>query len=127
MQTSFIKKTLLLAMLLVTSSVWADWLIASSSDSNDRYFDPATIVKDGHFRQVEEIVDYKKGSNSRAWSQWAKSEYDCRREQWRNMSLKTYSEPMARGPILIQTGVTEWKGVKPETVGAKVLRIVCGK
>ena len=84
MQTSVIKKTLPLALLLVTGSAWAEWLKVGSSAEDTFYFDSSTIRVEGDKRKVWELVDYKQRDKYGAFSARMRNEYDCKHEKSSN-------------------------------------------
>ena len=100
MQTSVIKKTLLLALLLVTGSAWAEWLKVGSSTEDTFYFDSSTIRVEGDKRKVWELVDYKQRDKYGAFSARMRNEYDCKREKVQILSATLHSESMAPGSNL---------------------------
>ena len=83
MQTSVIKKTLPLALLLVTGSAWAEWLKVGSSTEDTFYFDSSIIRVEGDKRKVWELVDYKQRDKYGAFSARMRNEYDCKLEKFK--------------------------------------------
>ncbi len=100
MQTSVIKKTRLLALLLVTGSAWAEWLKVGSSTEDTFYFDSSTIRVEGDKRKVWELVDYKQRDKYGAFSARMRNEYDCKLEKDQILSATLHSESMAAGKTL---------------------------
>ena len=100
MQTSVIKKTLPLALLLVTGSAWAEWLKVGFSTEDTFYFDYSTIRVEGDKRKVWEPVDYKQRNKYGAFSARMRNEYDCKREKVQILSATLHSESMAPGSNL---------------------------
>ena len=129
MQTSVIKKTLPLALLLVTGSAWAEWLKVGSSTEDNFYFDSSIIRVEGDKRKVWELVDYKQRDKYGAFSARMRNEYDCKREKVQILSATLHSEPMAAGKTLSNEQYTteDWSDVPPATSALTVLKIVCAK
>lgn len=128
MQTSVIKKTLLLALMLVTGSVWAEWVKMGESASDKFYIDLATIRKDGNLRKVWAITDFKQQDKSGALSNRIRFEYDCKEERSRLLSMSTHSEPLAKGTPLVQINEAgPWSDIAPGTVHETFLKAVCAK
>jgi hypothetical protein len=127
-QTSVIKKTLLLALLLVTGSAWAEWLKVGSSTEDTFYFDSSTIRVEGDKRKVWELVDYKERDKYGAFSARMRNEYDCKREV-QILSATLHSKSMAAGKTLSNEQYTteDWSDVPPATSALTVLKIVCAK
>lgn len=129
MQTSVIRKTLLLALLLVTGwSAWAEWEKVDLSDNSDFYIDPQSIRQDGNHVRVWEIQNLKQQSKKGELSRRARMEYDCKQERNRILSISTHSGPMASGTTLVDAeGNRKWVDIPPGTAVETVLKIVCAK
>jgi len=130
MQTTVNKKALLLsALLLVTSSAWAEWVkVASDTDGYTVYIDPAIIRKDGNLRKVWEIHDREQPKQNGEMSRLVKFEYDCKTERRNLLSASTHSEPMGKGKTIWNPSsaiATDWREIPPGTVAWPVLNIVC--
>ena len=129
MQTTVNKKTLLLsALLLVTSSAWAEWLKFSETGANTFYINPDTIRMNGNLIKVWLISDYKKRSETGGLSNRIRFEIDCSGERIRTLALSEHPEHMAGGELIF-TGKEEndWRDIAPDTVNEKILKIVCAK
>ena len=118
----------LLASLLVTGSAWAEWVLISGDDTVDHYIDPATIRKDGNLVRVWEINDLKQRHKDGELSRRFRSEYDCKQERSKTLSISEHSGPMASGTTLI-SGIpnSSWRDIPPGSIGEAVLKIVCAK
>ena len=130
MQTSVIKKAVLLALMLVTGSAWAEWVNVGGSNMFNSYIDPATIRKDGNLRKVWSIQDLKQRYKNGEMSRRAKEEYDCQGERSRLLSLSFHSEPMAGGTTLSSNNFENpdhWTQIPPDSAGEIILKIVCAK
>ena len=130
MQTSVIKKTLLLALMLGTCSAWAEWVSVKDSNNVKNYIDPATIRKDGNLRKVWQLQNLKQRDTDGAMSRRVRIEYDCNGERYRLLTASTHSEPMASGKGLITTDFgnrNPWSQIPPGTASETVLKIVCAQ
>jgi hypothetical protein len=129
MRKCLIKKTLLLALMLVTGSVWAEWVMVSVSvTEQDFYIDKDTIRKDGNLRKVWSVNNLKQRDKYGGMSYRGRDEFDCKSERKRTLSVSLHSEPMADGKILFdEQGSGEWTDVPPDTPMARILKIVCAK
>jgi len=118
----------LLASLVLTGSALADWEKVAESDNFDRYIDPATIRKDGNLVKVWEITDYKKRDKDGHLSLRSRTEYDCKQERFRGLSISFHSGPMASSTTLSSwEGPFTWREIPPGTVSEEVLKIICAK
>ena len=119
---------IVLALLLVTGSAWAEWVRVTGSETSDQYIDPATIRKDGNHVKVWEIQNLKQRHKDGELSRRARVEYDCKKERNRILSLSTFSGPMAGGTRLVDAGeVFKWEDIPPSSLFARVLKIVCAQ
>lgn len=128
MQTSVIKKTLVLTLLLVTGPAWAEWVLVSESGETDYYIDPATIRKDGNLARVWELNDLKQRAKDGELSRRYRIEYDCKQERFKLLSASEHSGFMASGTTL-RTEILDgpWREIPPGTVSRLFLKIVCAK
>ena len=129
MHTSIRKKAIALSlMLLATSSAWADWEMISETHKANVYIDPTTIRKDGNFRKVWVLMDFKKRNELGRKSYRTRDEFDCNSERQRTLSFSAHSGPMAAGEVLeTKSGPWEWRDAAPDTPRETVLKIVCGE
>ncbi len=121
------KKLLLVCLLLVTNSAWAEWVFVARNDDSV-YFDPTTIRKDGNYRKVWEITNLpERGPNGEASFQY-RNEYDCKDERSRILSLISYTERMAKGKDIYRDNeMSNWSDIPPRSFSAEMLKIVCAK
>ena len=121
--------TLLAPLLLVTGSAWAEWVRVGSVDGAVFYIDPASIRKDGNLVKVWKIQDLKQRDKAGELSRRNRSEYDCKEERHRFLSLSTHSGPLASGTTLYTNDFPgkpdTWKQIPPGSVVETVLKIVC--
>ena len=121
-----VKKILVVCMLFVTGSAWADWVNVGESAGNNFYIDPSTIRKDGDLRKVWGIQDLSKRDLDGEMSRRYREEYDCKAARKRFLSATTHSEPMAAGSTLVSTNeASAWIEVRPNTVADDILKLVC--
>jgi hypothetical protein len=118
----------LLISLMLAGSAWAVWVKVAESDRFYRYIDPATIRKDGNLVRLWEINEAKQRDEKGALSHRSRTEYDCKQERRRVLSLSSHSGSMAGGTILFEdTKVFWWEDIPPDTVAEILLKIVCAK
>lgn len=121
-------KTLLLALLLITGSAWAEWVRVAWNDAADIYIDPATIRIDGGLRRVWEVQDLKQRGEGGKLSSRYRSEYDCKQERYKFLSLSYHSEAMASGTLLAsEIGNDRWLDIPPGSLSERVLKRVCAR
>ena len=120
----------LLASLLVTGPAWAEWVRVAESDEHYKYIDPATIRKDGNLVRVWEINDSKQRGKDGEWSVRIRSEYDCKQERYKFLSISSHSGPMASGTTILTKDFGQpdyWRQIPPDTLVETILKIVCAK
>jgi len=115
--------------LLVNGSAWADWVRVAGMESASTYIDPATLRKEGNFRNVWVLQELKQRSKDGELSRRARVEYDCKQERKRVLYLSTHSDSMLGGVTLFSQEFADanWGSVPPDTANATILKIVCAK
>ena len=127
-QTSVIKKTLLLALLVATSSAWAEWVKMGASDGITFYVDPTTLRKDGSLRKVWELYDFKQPEKNGAMSFRVRAEYDCKEERQRKLAYRYHPEPMAQGASFNKLdGAGKWTEIVPGSFADTHLKRICNR
>lgn len=122
---------LALLVMFVASPVWADWTFISENDEGTKvYIDYATIRKDGNFRTVWEVTNFKSPDSFKGAvyiSTRAKTEYDCKEEKKRNLTTTAHSELFARGDMVwASESPSIWIYIPPQSVISLILPKVCG-
>lgn len=120
------KKLLLVGLMMLAGSAWAEWVKYSETDRTTFYYDPATIRKDGHIRRVWQLEDLRMRHKDGEMSRRSRIEYDCKQERMRYLGLSEHSESMAGGQVLNTFGEDDkWREIPPETPLETMLKIVC--
>ena len=99
------KKILTLLLLIVSTSVFAEWTKVTVSSDRDMtvYVDYETIKKKSNKVKVLDLLDFKtvhKNKSYRYKSQLSLNEYDCEEETRRMLDFHWYSENMKKGNIV---------------------------
>lgn len=116
-----------LAVLWAMPASAQNWAQVYETDRAAYYIDPTTIKVNGNLRRVWELTDWKKTTIG-AMSFRVLSEYDCKEEKHRALSLTTFSEAMARGNSLSKHDSPDsWSYIAPGTVGYTILEIICAE
>ena len=120
-------RIILCLLAFVTSPAWAEWVKVRETKDATFYIDTATIRKDGHFRKIWEVKDFRERDTGGEMSVRFLSEYDCKEERYRVLSLSSHSEPMAGGHIVISgDDPSHWVAIPPDTLGEITMKRVCG-
>ena len=129
MQKNITIKTLLLLSLSVTGSAWAEWEEISVTDTATFYIDPATIRKDGNFRKVWGIANFKTREKDGTMSSRSRDEFDCKNERNRKHAFSKHSESMAKGtPTYSYSGEpSDWRDTPPGSAIDFVMKFVCNQ
>ena len=85
---------------LAATAAIAGWEKFAETVMAVHYLDPASIRKDGNFRRVWELQDFKKPDSAGAMSQRFLWEFECRESQYRRVASSSHSEPHLGGTIL---------------------------
>jgi hypothetical protein len=122
------KKLFLVCLMMLAGSAWAEWMRIGATDSENFFYDPTTIRKDGNIRRVWELRDFGKRNKDGEMSLRARVEYDCKQESYRVLGLSTHSEPMAEGKALYAENRDNiWKVIPPASASEAMFKIVCAK
>lgn len=128
MQTSVIKKTLLLSLLLVASgTACAEWLKFGATEAGATfYMDPATIRVNGNLRKAWVVMNYAQREKSGGASMRYQYEFDCKEETSKSTPPTEHSELLAGGTVLFTSDRgTNWTPVPPGSVTAAAMSILC--
>ena len=126
------KTILVLLLLMVSTSVFAEWTRVTESADGDMttYIDYGTIKKKGHKVKVWNLFDYKTvrigAANERYLSSVTRFEYDCKKEMVRQLDVHWYSR---QGEIVrsITNIKDETESVMPGSMIETLFKIACGK
>ena len=103
------KKLLLVGLMMLAGSAWAEWVIYSQIEEITFYFDPATIRKDGNMLRIWKLQELKRRHEDGYMSRRMRLEYGCKQERCRILAASTHSEPMAGGEVLGSAGDDSWQ------------------
>ena len=128
---AMLKVILMVLLAVVSESTAAAWVEVDSDESTIFYIDPTTIQRDGNLVKMWELLEYKAArvrDKVMYVSSKTQSEYDCKDEQLRTLSLSLHPGNMAGGESVYGTKVPgQWRPVPPGG-GIEVLwKIACGK
>ena len=129
------KKILVLLLLIVSTSVFAEWnKVGQSGADGDMttYADSETIKRKGNKVKMWTMYDFKtvrKLEHDRYLSMVTHDEYDCEEETLRILDVYWYSGNMKDGEIVYsQTNIkTEENSIMPRSVNESLFKIACGK
>jgi hypothetical protein len=122
------KKSILIALTLLATSAWAEWLKLGETDEGSLYIDAASVLRDGQFRQVSELMDLKQRDENGELSRRIQVRYDCALDRTKVLSISTHVDPMATGRALVSVAREGlWKEVPPGTAYEAAFRTVCAK
>ena len=118
------KKILTLLLLIVSTSVFAEWTKVTVSSDRDMtvYVDYETIKKKSNKVKVLDLLDFKtvhKNKSYRYKSQLSLNEYDCEEKTRRILNFYWYSENMKKGDIVYsEKNINdEGKSISTDSIG----------
>jgi hypothetical protein len=123
------KKLLLIALMMLAGSAWAEWVLVTKNSANSEfYLDRSTIKKDGNKRKVWILLNFGKPENKKE-SEIIREEYDCAEEQAQFLYVSTHSAPMGKGKLIDVYEYKEpnWGEIPPSSPFRDILNIVCSK
>ena len=122
------KKLILLGLMMLTGSAWAEWVMYFETKTITYYYDPATIRKDGNMRQVWRIQQLKQRIADGEKSRRMRIEYDCKEERYRILSAAIHSDPMAEGKVIYSENKDNiWTVIPAASAAEAMFKIVCAK
>lgn len=122
------KKLLLIFLLCLTHSAWAEWVLVYENEEARFYVDPSSIRKEPGVLKAVDVKDMKKSELDGTKSRLALREYECEAARSRILSLSSYADQMARGEMLANSGEpTIWLDIKPGTAYYAVMLKACAK
>ena len=127
------KKILILLLLMVSTSVFAEWtVLGSGAYGTTFYADFGTIKRIGNKVKIWSLLDFKtvqKVENYKFLSQMVRSEYDCEEETMRILDVYLYSGNMRGSGIVFSDAniKKEAWSVTPDTIDEGLFKIACDK
>lgn len=122
-----------LKWILLLWLAWQPWLALAEWEAVDEnylavvYIDPDKVRASSVFPQAWHLIDLRERAKTGAMSRLALMEYDCHDQRRRTLAFSSKSEAMGEGKTLFTSAVsTPWKSVSGDTVGEKVLIMLCG-
>ena len=114
---------------MLTTPASAEWvkLLEKTIEGNETvfYVDPLTIRRDGHFRRIWVLHEWKERDHG-ALSGRLLHEYDCKEERIRTLAFTVHSERMAEGRILsYDDRIEDWQYIAPGSIGETYLKFAC--
>lgn len=127
------KKIVALLLLMVSTSVFAEWVaVGASSDGMTLYGDYGTIKRKGNKVKMWRLYDFKtfqKGENVKYLSMVTRDEYDCEEETSQMLDVYWYSSNMKSGEVVFSDSNirVEPKSIVPRSVNETLFNIACDK
>ena len=116
-------------LLIVATSVRAEWVKVGEDDGSVVYVDPATLEKAGDVRRVWTLTDTKLARADDVVSFRTLDDFNCKEGRRRTVFRVTYAGPMATGKVLDsgQPMLFRFENVYPYSPGGWQFEYVCAK
>ena len=122
-----LKWLLALWLLSQAGSVLADWEPVDENHLAVIYIDPDKIRASSVYPQAWHLFDLFDKTKAGVKSRLVLMEYDCHDGRRRSLAFASKSDAMGEGKTLFTSTVaTPWKPVAGDTVGEKVIEMLCG-
>ena len=126
------KKLVVLLLLMVSTSVFAEWTEVGGNDVITAYADFGTIKRKGNKVKMWSLLDLKtvqEVAGKKYLSVMSRNEYDCEEETSRRLDFYEYSGNMRNGEIVwSSTNIKkETVSIIPESIEEGTFNIACGK
>jgi hypothetical protein len=116
----------ILALLIVSPWVWADWEQFEETDSATVYIDKDRIQKNAQFPTLWQLTDLKRPNPRGILSTRVLLEFDCDEKSRRTIAFTSHKSHMAEGkPAFKSSEAGQWHPVLEDTVIGKMMALVC--
>ncbi|MCX7184078.1 MAG: hypothetical protein NTW90_02355 [Nitrosospira sp.] len=125
------KAMLMLLLAVVSSSAAAQWVRAGNDGEFAHYADLSTTGKTHNSRvRMRTLIDFKTAQRAAHGvmflSKMTKVEYDCKKEESRDLYMKFYSGNMGRGRVIhIANNPGDWESIQPGSMSEILWRAAC--
>jgi len=120
-----------MVLMLISTPALAEWTMIQTSDNENVYVDFETIQKNGDLTAISTLNDYYTAQQKQALSTQFIELHDCRHKKFKVLSMKHYSENMAKGDSIEGFSFNEadiaWSGVVNYSVGELKANIICSR
>lgn len=122
----------LLAFILFSSTVEADWNLVQESVNARLYFEPTSVQRNGSIVKLWVMYTYKTAQRMRDGTSYrstkVQEEYDCATDRLRIVFYAAYSGVDGGGiSVHSQNSIEEWRPAIPGTLGEYTLKFICGR
>jgi hypothetical protein len=119
-------KPLILLLLLVNASAWAEWIKIDETDRTVIYIDPERIQKNAQFPTAWQLSDYKQANKRGVLSSQNLIEFDCKEKRRRTLAFTSHSENMAEGKVIFKNLKSgQWHPVPHDSVAEQLMNMAC--
>jgi hypothetical protein len=119
-------KPLILLLLLVNASAWAEWIKIDETDRTVIYIDPERIQKNAQFPTAWQLSDYKQANKRGVLSSQNLIEFDCKEKRRRTLAFTSHSENMAEGKVIFKNLKSgQWRPVPHDSVAEQLMNMAC--
>ena len=121
------KKLLVLALIILSSSVFADWKYVSTSTSGiDWYIDYQTIKKNNGYYYFYAMTDLLEPDKDGDLSYAGYRKADCKIYRYMVLNEFYYTKNMGKGKLTNNPSKNpEWKYPPPKSMNQTILRTIC--
>jgi len=122
-----IRTLVLLILTLVAASAHSEWILYGDNGKAEFYYDDKTIVTNGIYVTVWEMLNYSFPLNS-VLSNRSHKEYDCKAAKFRNLQGEFFNAPYLKGEKISSNMDPEdnWRPVVEGTQNQHLMQLVCG-
>ncbi|MCX6210921.1 MAG: hypothetical protein NTZ59_15800 [Bacteroidetes bacterium] len=123
------KKIILILLLLISSSVLAEWKYITRTDEDKFYYEPSSIKKTKTYTKAWILLDFKepvtyKGitylSNKSLWH------LNCVDEEQKTVQSLSYSDHMGTGQMVdFRNDKIDWASIVPDTNQEVIFKVIC--
>ena len=120
------KSLLVLLILSLQASAWADWVMLDETDKTVIYVDPERIQKNAQFPTAWQLSDYRAPNKRGVLSSQNLIEFDCKAKRRRTLAFVSHTENMGEGTVKFKNlKAGQWHPVPHESVAEKIMEMAC--
>ncbi len=122
-------KQLLILLMLVSHSAWAEWVPFAETQAGIHYVDPLSVRKTSNGRRMWTLLDHnlsKSGVQGPTPSESALMEFDCSGERSRTLQKALYAGPLSSGALISTYNTpSQWLVASPGALAGALLLLAC--
>ena len=120
------KSLLMLLILSLQTTAWAEWVKVDETDKTVIYVDPERIQKNAQFPTAWQLSDYRSPTPRGVLSSQNLIEFDCKAKKRRTLAFVSHVDNMGEGNAKFKNlKAGQWHAVPHDSVAEKIMEMAC--